>query len=119
MPRPFRHVLAGLVAAGVIAALPAPTRASCFDTNTCPSIKGPFTRTTGALVAGGLGLAGAIMGALPFLSMGGAKWSNVNSANRDAQIYWYSTGGVALGLGALAVGLQASVGDPCRSGSAC
>src|SRR4051812_936085 len=113
----FRRVLAGLVAAFVLAALPAPARASCFDTGTCPPIKGPFTRADGALVAGSLGLVGAIMGALPFPSMGGAKWSNVNSQSRGVQIYWYSTGGVALGLGVLAVALQASVGDPCPPGS--
>src|SRR4051812_37431831 len=99
--RPFRHALASLVAAGVIAAVPAPARASCIDTGTCPSLKGHFTRGDGALVAASLALVGAVMGGLPFLSMGGAKWSNVNSENTTVQIYWYSTGGVAVGLGAL------------------
>ena len=119
-----RHGLAILLGAAGLTALPSPALAAgCTDPTTHLAVAChgfTFTLTDGALVSAALGLTGAVVGVLPLFSFGGPpKQSELTSANSFLQIFWFTTGGVGLGLGALAVTLQASAADPCPSGSAC
>jgi hypothetical protein len=107
----MRARLAGLAAAGAVMFAASSARAddcTAYGVN-CPGIRGPFTPTVGAIVAGALGLSSGIVGLLPLLAPG-AQWSRVNRGNTGLQIFWYATGGLAVTLGAIGVGVQATVG---------
>lgn len=111
---------APLAAAGLCAGLPSPAQATvCSDGVDRTSCGGwHFTASDGAAVSSSFGLISGVVGLLPLLSPSGS-WK-FHRANRTAQIYWFATGGVAVGLGALGVAIQASpLGDSCSSGDAC
>jgi hypothetical protein len=105
----LRAVLAPLVAVGVIGALPAPARAECA-TRGCDAME------VVAVTSAGLGAATNLV-VLAGLGLGGA--SRIEPGNRDQQTFFYVTGGISLGLGALGVGLQAGARDPCPFKSTC
>jgi hypothetical protein len=104
------RLLAALIAAGATAMVPTTAEATCTDPNGC----GYFTLPVGALVSSALGLASGVVGFLPFLAPS-AKWANVNRSNTGVVAYFSATGGVAIGLGGLGIGLQAASKGPCDS----
>lgn len=102
-----RDVLALLVAVVILGALPAPARAEC-TTRRCRNLE------VAAVVSSGLG---ATTNLIVLAGLGlGAK---IEPGNRNQQAFFYTTGGISLGLGALGIGLDAGARTPCPFKSPC